>query len=275
MHIGRHISIGGSLLNSLVVAEKLGADAMQIFTRNPRSWHSGTIEESVAQAFSAGLKASGVRVVASHMPYLPNVASPNAETWKKSVASLRDELVSCNELGIHYVVMHLGSHLGAGPGAGKKNIIDAITEVEGSIGGTNLLLENEAGHKNSMGCDVRELAEIYDGVGSRKVGFCLDTCHLFAYGYDIREHEVLDRIHSELGFDKVHALHLNDAKEELGSHKDRHDNIGFGHIGTEGFRSFLNYNHLAGKTMILETPPSDRITAREEIVKVRSLIKKA
>ena len=244
---------------------------MQIFTGNPRGWESrnlGTLEISEFRKKSVEYDISPV---AAHMPYLPNLASGNEDTRNKSVYALRENADRCAALGVRYLVLHLGSHLGEGVGKGIRNVAIGIDDAD-IPNGVIPLLENSAGQKNSVGSRLEELGELQDRIGRDRIGFCLDTCHLFAAGYDIREDSVIDDIDSEIGLDNVRMLHLNDAKYELGSGRDRHDNIGKGEIGTEGFLRFFGYAGMSGKPMIMETPELPRNEELEELRLLRKIV---
>lgn len=252
--------------------EAIGCTAMQIFAANPRSWRVPALSASEIQKFSERYDRSGISDVIAHMPYLPNLSSSNKETYAKSVDALRANLERCEDLGIECLVTHMGSHMGVGVDKGIENISNALLEVDGVAEGVKILLENEAGHNNSVGADLKEMKAVYDKVGSRRLGFCLDTCHMFAMGYDISDHKVLRDIDKEIGFGNVYAVHLNDAKMELGSRRDRHANIGMGYIGLEGFRKFLSYGDIKSKILVLETPLDEKVDEKEEILSVRNLL---
>lgn len=269
LRIGYHISIAKSIDLAFDRAAEAGCTAMQIFVSNPRGWEIAPIPEEQRKSFISKSKTFDVRPVVTHMPYLPNLASANPENYKKSKDALGGTIMTCSSLGIKYLVTHLGSHLGEGAKKGIENITSAINSAE-RLDGVKILLENTAGQTNSVGSNLAELVEIFDGV-SGKVGFCLDTCHLYAAGYDITKHEVLDEITRELGFRNIELFHLNDSKFGLGSHKDRHDNIGRGHIGAKGFKSFLSYNGITDKPLILETPELPQGVELDEIGLVRKL----
>jgi deoxyribonuclease-4 len=252
LRIGYHVSVAQSIDLAFDRAAEMTCNTMQIFVSNPRGWEIKAIPAEQVKKFIQKSKTFDVAPVAAHMPYLPNLASTKVETYRKSVGSLDKTIALCAELGVPYLVTHLGSHLGKGRDEGIKNVINAINQAEG-LSKVRLLLENTAGQTNSVGSKLDELAEIYDGV-SGKVGFCLDTCHTFAAGYDITKAETIDQIDRELGLEKIQLIHLNDAKFGLGSHLDRHENIGKGFMGREGFRKFLSYRTIKDKPMILETP---------------------
>lgn len=252
LRIGYHVSVAQSIDLAFDRAAEMGCTAMQVFVSNPRGWEIKKIPDEQVKRFVQKSETFDIDPVVAHMPYLPNLSSTNVATYKKSVDSLDKTISICSELGIKYLVTHLGSHLGKGRDEGVKNVIAAINQAEG-LSKVRLLLENTAGATNNVGSKMDELVEIFDGV-SGKVGFCLDTCHLYAAGYDITKEETVGQIEKELGLKNVYLFHLNDVKFELGSHKDRHENIGKGFIGTSGFKKFLSYKGIKEKPMILETP---------------------
>lgn len=252
LRIGYHVSVAQSIDLAFDRASEMTCTAMQIFASNPRGWEIKSIPDQQAKEFLRKSKIFDIDPVVVHMPYLPNLASTSSTTYKKSIESLDKTITTCSELGIKYLVTHLGSHLGKGRDEGIKNVVAAINQANG-LSKVRLLLENTAGHTNSVGSTIDELAEIYAGV-SGKVGFCLDTCHLFAAGYDIREAETIEMIDRDVGMKNVYLFHLNDSKFELGAHLDRHENIGKGFIGTQGFKKFLGHKGVKEKPMILETP---------------------
>jgi deoxyribonuclease-4 len=199
------------------------------------------------------------------MPYLPNLASARDEVYGKSVQALALELDRCRILGLSYLVTHLGSHLGAGREKGMERIVSALQDaLEGYKGSTVLLLENSSGTRNSMGSSFQELASIIDSLPQerRRLGVCLDTCHLHAAGYDLRSSQAmettLDRFKDCIRMERLRLIHLNDCRGGLGAHLDRHEHIGLGQIGEEGFRAILTHPVLSGKPMILETPQDSR-----------------
>ncbi|MDE1860412.1 MAG: deoxyribonuclease IV [Candidatus Micrarchaeota archaeon] len=267
LRIGYHVSIAKGLDLAFDRAKAVGCTAMQLFVSNPRGWSVDRPGAAVEKAFSAKRREFDIVPVA-HMPYLPNLASSNPMISSRSILSLRSNLSSCNSLGIGYLVAHLGSHMGNGKEKGISNIIDALDRVADDVGSVRILLENQAGHRNSIGADLNDLSEIHDRASiarAGKLGFCLDTCHLFAAGYDIRKADAIDVIKKDIGLNLVHVLHMNDAKFELGSGKDRHENIGFGLIGREGFRVFLANGEIRKKVLILETPANAELKPGYEL----------
>lgn len=271
MFIGRHVSIAGGIDKAFDRAELLGCTAMQIFVTNPRGWELSRMNSQEIAEFSRKSRDTGIMAVA-HMPYLPNIASSEKRIFSKSVESLVENARRCDELGIKYLVTHMGSHMGNGREKGLSMVARAVSNAIDSGIKAMILLENEAGHKNSVGDGVEELAKVYEMVGDRRLGFCLDTCHLFAYGYDIGNREVLDRMFETLDIGKVRAIHLNDAKKGLGSHLDRHANIGLGEIGTDRIGTFLGYGSISSKIIILETPVDKGVDEKAELQLAKSLM---
>ena len=207
------------------------------------------------------------------MPYLPNLASPDETIYKKSVDTLIEETERCRELGIRYIVTHIGSHVGTGTENGKTRLIQALGRAVDE-NGPMILLENASGSGSHMGSRFGDISDLINELGSTRVGFCLDTCHAFAAGYDLTTKNGLDQTLRELrntiGFSRLRLVHLNDSVGGLGSGIDHHDHIGLGNIGEEGFRQILT-SQLAKRPMIMETPVDDRRSDAENMEKVREL----
>jgi deoxyribonuclease IV len=270
MHIrvGFHVSIAGGVSNSVNNAKKLGCTAFQIFTRNPRSWVAKPLPQGEVELFKSRLSASGIEKasVVVHMPYLPNLSGPQGELYGKSVKTLTEEIQRCKDLGISYLVVHLGSHMGRGSNNGIDQLVNAITTASAqskSASALVVLLENNAGQKNSIGGTLEELRLILDRLDSSKqFGICIDTCHLFSSGYDLRTKEDVDKIFEKfkdiVGLKELKIVHLNDAKGGLGSNLDRHEHIGLGSIGIEGMAAFLNKPQIRTLPLIMETPVDKR-----------------
>ena len=275
--LGVHVSISGRLDNAPDNARELGCDTFQMFTRNPRGWKFSKLDDEEVQGFRKKTSEYNLAPVVTHMPYLPNLSSPKKAIYNKSVKSLTAELERCGILGIPYVVTHLGSHLGKGADVGLENLVSAINFALGkNKNDVMLLLENTAGTKNSMGSTFEEIRRIVDRIEDKKrVGVCFDTAHAFAAGYDIRTpagvDQTLKRFDSVLGLDRLKVIHLNDSKVELGSGRDRHEHIGLGHIGEEGFRALFKHENVRTVPFILETPIDDRRDAEGDMKKVRDL----
>jgi len=276
IRVGCHVSIAGSLSDAVGRAEKRGCDCFQIFSRNPRGWRFKDLADVDIAGFREQLAASGLGPVVDHMPYLPNLASPKGEVYEKSVVTLTAELGRCDALGIPYLVMHLGSHLGAGIEEGRKRLIDGILQAfDAAAGEVRLLLENTAGTKNGLGGAFEEIALILDALPEERTAVCFDTCHAFAAGYDLRDAEAvgesLDRFDGAIGLERLHVVHCNDCKGALGSHLDRHEHLGLGAIGEEGFRAFLAVPAIRRLPLICETPVDERRDDAGNIRRLREL----
>jgi deoxyribonuclease-4 len=277
MRVGFHVSILGSIDEAVDRAVEMEINTFQMFTRNPRGWQFTPITPEEVNTFEEKLAKVDISPIFVHMPYLPNLASPRSQVYNLSVRSLTEELKRCDKLNVPFLVTHLGSHLGSGKAAGLKRITDAIdgafSEIEGEV---MLLLENTAGTKNSMGSSFEDIRKVVDGVTSReRVGICLDVCHAFAAGYDLRGERVLENtlriFDSVLGLKRLKLVHLNDSIGGLRSHIDRHEHIGLGKIGEEGFRTILS-SELRKRPMIMETPVDERRSDLENLMKVRDLV---
>ena len=276
--IGLHVSAAGSLDLAFDRAQDVGAATFQIFTRNPNRWKFEPIPPETEQLFLEKRKTTGIRRVVDHMPYLPNLASPQKAIMKLSRYTLNEEVKRCDSLGIDYLVLHLGSHLGAGVAVGVRNIADAVNgALGGSAGETVVLLENTAGAKNSIGSRFEELRMILDRVKkSERVGVCFDTCHGWAAGFDLGNNaavkQSMDLFEETVGKDRLKVVHLNDSKGPLGGRMDRHENIGEGRIGRKGIKAFLGYKGITDLPVIMETPFADEAAMRKSLKIVRSML---
>jgi len=275
--IGFHVSIKDSLSSAFDGATELGCTTFQIFTRNPRGWKFRPLDEEEVSSFLERRRQTSFKFVVAHMPYLPNLATPVKALMRKSRSSLGEEVKRCDSLGIDYLVAHIGSHMGKGTMVGVRNVAEACDEaLEESTGKTVLLLENMAGQKNCVGARFEELRLILDLVKKRKrVGVCLDTCHLLAAGFDMTSKEAVERTMSlfdELvGLKEIRVVHLNDSKGPLGGALDRHEHIGLGQIGREGFRAFLHHDSVTDLPLLMETPVDDRRRDAQNLQTVKRL----
>ena len=279
--LGAHISAAGGLHNAFERMKQVQAKALQIFTQNQRQWITREITEEEAEKFRRCWEESGRPPITSHDSYLINLASDKPEIEKKSVSALAHEIERVKILGIPFLIMHPGSHVGAGVEKGlakiTKNLDSAINLVK-DLGGVTIIIETTAGQGTGLGSDFSELAYILDNSAhSDHLGVCLDTCHIFAAGYDIRTPETykvtfskFDRI---IGIERLKFFHLNDSKKDLGSRVDRHEHIGKGCIGLSGFRLLLNDPRFADHPMVLETPKeNDPENDRTNLDVLRGLI---
>lgn len=258
--LGSHLSVAGGYVNAIIEGQRLGMDTVQIFTKNQRQWAAKPMDAEASNAWLNELHRLGwVRTVA-HASYLVNLASPDEELFRKSIASMIDEVHRCEALEVPYVVVHPGSHVGSGIEAGLKRIIDGLNQIVASTGGmkTTICLETTVGGGNQLGGKFEELRAMLGGVRvPERVGTCLDTCHVTAAGYDISSEEkaaeVFELFDRLVGLSTLKCLHLNDSMAPLGSHRDRHEHIGRGHVGIGGFAFLMNDPRMTDKPMILET----------------------
>ena len=264
MQVGCHVSASGSIDKSVDNAVERDCSAFQIFTRSPRSWHAKDLTKEVIDAFKSKLKDSKIDrfAICAHMPYLPNLATPKDDAFEKSVNTLISEVERCAQLGIPYLVTHLGSHLGTGEEAGIKKLVEGLTKAGQTKNDVIILLENTAGQKNSVGSDFKQLGEIFKQLKpGKKFGVCIDTCHAFVAGYDLRTAEKVKKTFKEfdrhVGIENLKILHLNDARGELGCNLDRHYHLGLGGIGEEGMKSVVKFANKKKIPIILETPIDD------------------
>jgi deoxyribonuclease IV len=285
VRVGFHVSIAGGISNSVNNAKKLGCSAFQIFSRNPRGWTAKPLLIDEVRSFKNRLYASGIEKtsVAVHMPYLPNLSGPPGELYERSVKTLTEEMERCNLLGISYLVIHLGSHMGRGSTNGIDQLLNALRTAAAVCSKSEkevmVLLENNAGQKNSVGGTLEELRLILDRLDSSKqFGVCIDTCHLFASGYDLRTKQdvniIFEKIKAVVGLKELKIIHLNDSKGGLGSNVDRHEHIGLGSIGVEGITAFLNHRAIQALPIIMETPIDSTRGDEENLRVVLNMIKK-
>ncbi|MBI5558121.1 MAG: deoxyribonuclease IV [Deltaproteobacteria bacterium] len=278
---GAHMSVSGGIALAFDRLAAVNGEALQIFTANQRQWQPRTPGPAEIEAFKARRRQTPGVPVASHDSYLINLASSKPETADKSVTAFAEELRRCAALGVEYLVMHPGSHLGEGVEAGLRRFTANLDRAfsEASTGRqVMVLLETTAGQGTNLGASFEELATIIATTSyPERLGVCYDTCHTFAAGYDIRT----PRVYAETmaGFDRVVGLerlkffHLNDAEKGLGSRVDRHAHIGRGRITVEGFRNLVNDPRFSDHPMVLETPKSDDLHEdRENLELLRSLL---
>ena len=262
--LGAHQSIAGGYYRSAEIAAECGCDCVQLFTKNNNQWKAKALTDDDAAKFQAALSLLKIAHPLSHESYLINLAAPDEELWRKSIEAHAVELLRAEHLGIPYAVLHPGAFTTSSEEAGLKRIAQALDEIHEKVGDLKVrtLLENTAGQGSTLGWRFEQLAAILEGVKqSERLGVCIDTCHLLAAGYPIstpKDYEAtvneLDKI---VGLKLVKAIHLNDSKKELGSRVDRHEHIGQGKIGLEGFRLLLNDPRFAEVPMYLETPKED------------------
>ena len=259
--LGAHMSIAGGLHRALERGQEAGCSVVQIFLKNQLQWAAKPYTGEEIALFKAAWKSSGIATVFAHSSYLINLAAAAPAEWQRAVAAFHDELERAEALGLPFVIIHPGSHRGEGLEAGVGRIARALDEVIARTRGYRVmvLLENTAGGGATIGRSFEELAALLHAVKTpERVGVCLDTCHLFAAGYDVRTrtgYESAMRACARLvGLRRVRAFHLNDAKASLGSGLDRHEKIGRGRMGVPAFRLLMNDRRFARVPMALETP---------------------
>ncbi|MFP5239232.1 MAG: deoxyribonuclease IV [Acidobacteriota bacterium] len=254
--VGAHESVAGGLHTAFERIASVGGTALQIFTRNQRQWEASPVSDEEAALFASAWERWGSYPVPSHASYLINVASPDEALRERSVAALAAELERCRRLGVPWVVLHPGARGSAGREEALARAAASLDQAfeGGPEQGPMVLLENTAGQGSALGGDLADLAAIA-GLSRHpgRIGFCFDTCHGFAAGYEVRTVEGLDAVLAHLDPERLLLLHMNDSKGGLGSHLDRHEHIGQGAIGLDGFSSIVNHPRLAGLPMILET----------------------
>lgn len=278
--LGAHMSIAGGLEKAIDHALAVDSDAVQIFTKNQRQWKAKPISDEEAERFKQRFAESGLKAVVAHDSYLINLASPKDELWEKSIAAFRDELERCEQLDVPFLVTHPGSHTGSGTEAGLDRVVAALERVHADLPGYKVrtLLETTAGQGTNLGATFEELAYIIERSSApERLGVCFDTCHAFAAGYDGRDAETYEATMTTfdeiIGLDQIEAFHLNDSQFELGSRKDRHELIGKGCIGEEGFRLLMNDSRFCGKPALLETDKGEDLAEdRAALTLLRSLV---
>lgn len=278
-YIGPHVSASGGVKNAPLNAMQVGATAFALFTKNQRQWFSAPLSEKSITAFKENLEKSGISAdyVLPHDSYLINLGSPDAEGLEKSRNSFLEEMQRCEQLGLKMLNFHPGSHL-------KQISLEAcLTLVAESINialdktqGVTAVIENTAGQGSNVGFSFQHLAYIIDKVEDKsRVGVCLDTCHTYSAGYDLKTENgykaAFEEFEATVGFRYLRAIHLNDTKKDLGSRVDRHDSIGKGLLGMEFFERFMNDPRFDNIPLILETP--DETLWAEEIKLLQGLVK--
>src|ERR1051326_1224705 len=264
MFFGAHVSASGGIHTTLDRAEAMGADAVQLFTQSPRMWRPTNHDPANFETFKARRAELGIAPggVVAHALYRVNLAAPDLEIHKKSRAAIDNTMEVARAIDADAVVFHVGSHLGAGMKAGLRRCVPALKQaLELCTDTTWLLMEDSAGAGATIGRSIDELAQLFDACdGHERLGVCLDTCHLYVSGYDIADRGTVDELLAELderiGLDRLRALHINDAKDPLGSNRDRHANIGEGVLGDK-LGVFLSHPKLQGLPAFLEVPGTD------------------
>ncbi|MCB9767531.1 MAG: deoxyribonuclease IV [Candidatus Omnitrophica bacterium] len=274
------MSISGGVDKAFARGESVGLEVMQIFTKNNNQWEGKPIDEQTRTRYFEERERTGIDLVFAHASYLINLCATNPVTLKKSKTALLDELERCDQLEIPYLVIHPGSHMGEGEEKGLKSVAKTLDEVFAKLpkGKALLCLENTAGQGSNLGYDFGHLSQIRDLVKeSERIGYCFDTCHAFAAGYDLETDSKCRKVFKEFdetaGLEHLKVFHFNDSKKPLGSRRDRHEHIGEGTIGLEAFRFLMKSRKFKNHPMALETPKSDDLHEDlENIQKLKDLL---
>jgi len=274
--IGFHVSISGSISKSFVNAEKIGCSAFQIFSRNPIKWQAKDLSKDEIEKFIKRKAKSKIneKNIILHMPWLPNLASPDEDYFLKSKITLSEEVKRSALLEMPYLVIHLGTQLGSGEKKGIEKIVEALNFAIDEFKKTKsrklavrILLENHAGEKNYIGSKFEQLRELLDLLDKKYHGICFDTCHGFSAGYDFRtSKDVLNTLK------ELCVLHMNDSKGDFNENKERHEHIGLGKIGNIGFREILRNKFIQKIPIIMETPVDDNRGDVDNFQVVKNLI---
>ncbi|KPJ98388.1 MAG: endonuclease IV [Desulfobacterales bacterium SG8_35] len=280
--LGAHMSIEGGLHKAFERISLVRGESLQIFSKNQRQWRAPALSSSEVKQFSKAWEQWGKGPVAVHDSYLINLANPDAKKANRAVAAFADEISRAGRLGIPYLIMHPGSHVGAGVERGLAGLtanLDRALEQAEDAASVMVLLETTAGQGTGLGSSFEELAHVITHSSySKRLGVCFDTCHAFAAGYNISTKAGYEKTFAAfdaiIGIERLKFFHLNDSKRELGSRVDRHEHIGKGEIGLKGFRLLMNDPRFAHHPMVLETPKGKDL--KEDIANLkllRSLLK--
>jgi deoxyribonuclease IV len=262
VEIGAHVSASGGINTAIDRIEQMGGDCVQVFTQSPRMWRPTNHKPEAVAQFRDRRAEAGIGGVVCHALYLCNIATPDDTVYEKSIETLRVTVDVANAIGADGVIFHVGSHLGAGFEAGLDRTCAALARIlERCDGDAWLLMENSAGTGATVGRSIDELATLVDRLdGHPRLGICLDSCHLYATGYDVTDPKAVSRLVSEvrkkIGLDRLRALHINDSAAALGSNRDRHANILDGEMG-EGLGAFLAHRSFQKLPAYLEVPGTD------------------
>ena len=280
MPLGAHISISGGVDKAVLRGQKIGCETIQVFTRNNNRWAAPPLKDGTIENWYRNLEKTGIAPVVAHDSYLINLASPDDALWQKSLDAFVVEMERCEALSIPYLVMHPGAHTGLGEEAGLRRIAQALDRAFERVpeARVTVLLETTAGQGTCLGYRFEHLAQVIElAAGGDRLGVCFDTCHALAAGYEIRTPEgyedTFQRFDQVIGLERLQVLHVNDSKRDLGSRVDRHEHIGKGYVGLEGFRLLLNDARFRQHPMLLETPKGpDMQEDMENLATLRSLM---
>jgi deoxyribonuclease-4 len=259
VRIGAHVKTAGGVFNGVDYAEEIGAETIQIFCGAPQAWKRKVYKPGEVETYRSRVQETGIGPAFVHGVYLVNLATDNPENLRKSVDALTYDMNACHTLGVKGVIFHIGSHRGAGYETVFQQVVDSVRKVvDGSPEDTWLILENSAGMGGAIGSKFEELGRIIKAAGSRRVKVCLDTQHAFAAGYNLKTKDgvkaVMEEFDAQVGLHRLVAVHANDSKCPLGGGVDRHENIGEGHLGLDGFESIMSHPAFSDLPFLLEVP---------------------
>jgi len=276
MLLGAHMSIAGGLAKAIERGESIGCTAIQIFTKNSNQWHTPSLRAVDIKTFKERRGSWDGGAVFAHDSYLINLGSPDEVLYRRSLSAFQDEYDRCEALGLNFLVMHPGAHVGAGEEGCLAQIARAVQEVlnHSPKGRSLILFETTAGQGSNVGYSFEHLRKLLDGSGSsERLGVCFDTCHVFAAGYDLRTKKAYEETMKEfdhtVGVDRIKAFHLNDSKKGLNCRVDRHEHIGKGAIGLEAFRALMNDERFSKVPKVLETPKGEDMA--EDVMNLSTL----
>ncbi len=278
--LGAHVSTSGGVSTIFERGRSIGANALAFFSKNNNRWKGKELTPEIISEFEELRRQSDGAPLMIHTSYLINLAASSEQILERSINGMIDELERASKLGVTSVVLHPGAHMGAGPRDGIDRVARSMNRVHEALPGSEVvtLFETSAGQGSCLGCTFEELGEMIRLIDEPdRVGICIDTCHIFAAGYDIRTRDgwdgAVEELEREVGIDRVAAFHINDSKRELGSRVDRHQHIGEGEIGLEPFGHILNDERFRGIPKVLETPKTEPVESDiENLAKLRSLL---
>ncbi len=275
--MGAHMPVAGGIGNGIRAGKAIGCTAVQVFTNSPQQWKAKEITDAMVEDFQKAKAETGIDVIVSHDSYLINLCAPDPDKREQSIEGLKREINRCAKYGIPLVVSHMGAHVGQGEEVGLAAIAESARRVlDETPDSVTVLMETTAGQGSCLNHKFEQLATIIDKLqGHPRIAVCLDTCHIFAAGYDIRTDEgyeaTFDQFDKIIGISKLRAIHANDSKTAFGSRVDRHDEIGVGEIGEVPFRRLVNDPRFVDVPILLETPIENDGHARN-LAKLRSFV---
>lgn len=280
MLVGGHVSAAGGISKSLLREQEIGGNCVQLFSASPRSWARSPLPQKEIETFLELQKQLGIKKAVIHAMYLINLASPNAEAVKKSRSVIEYDLQIDSKIGSCGVVVHLGSHLGIGFEKVRQKLAEEIKIcLHNTPDNSTFLIENSAGQKGKIASDFSEIRWLLDAVGSKRVGWCLDSCHAWAAGYDLSQNtsspkNIFQELNSLNLWDSLKVIHLNDSRDPFGSGRDRHANIGDGTIGNEVLESFVTHPKISLLPFITEVPGIDGKSGpdKENIARIKKFL---